>query len=263
MMLNQMGENSRLVSLYAALCMGYTVSFVVPRLGEVSRALIIKKTDNVKVDFTLISIIAERLYDMLALFVLIIINFILYNQLFLKLISIDQLMNMLPTVGFWFWFVMLFILIIVILLFRFLARKNWWRALVSRYKPVVIGLKQSSFKIQFWILTVGIWFCYYLMTYLWFFLFDETSHLTWQNALLIMTVGSFGRSIPVQGGGMGAYHFIVSRAFVIMGLSLVTGNAMAIVIHGAQAIFTLVTGVLSYGWMLYDVKMKRDNIQTN
>ena len=106
MMLNQMGENSRLTSLYASLCMGYTVSFVVPRLGEISRALIIKKTDNVKVDYTLLSIIAERLYDMFVLFVLAILNFILFNQLFLKLISIDQIMNLFPVFGFWFWFSM-------------------------------------------------------------------------------------------------------------------------------------------------------------
>lgn len=112
----------------------------------------------------------------------------------------------------------------------------------------VLLLKQKK---RFLLYTLTIWLCYFLMTFLWFYTFDETAVLGIKEAFVIMTVGSIGRSVPIQGGGMGAYHYLVSNAFAIFGISLLTGNAMAFVIHGAQLLLTFALGLVAWIWLLY------------
>ncbi len=257
LMLKEMGEVCRKRSLYAALCMGYLVSFIVPRLGEVSRALILKKTDNIKVDFTLISIVIERILDTIVLFGLLLVAVIMNGNLLLAVFDFNRnswrpLANTSS-----FYIVLLLVISAIVILLYVGIRKKVFHQLMQRYRNAIQGLRKAVLRIDFWIYTIGIWICYYLMTFLWFYLFDSSMHLTWKDAFLVMVVGSFGRSIPVQGGGMGAYHFIVSRTLVLMGLSLVTGNALAIVIHGAQAVLTFVTGTLGYLWMIYDLNKRK------
>lgn len=258
MMLNQMGEQCRKRSLYAALCMGYAVSFVVPRLGELSRALIIKRTDGVKVDYTILSIIAERLLDTFALAFLLLLSTLVYHDVLSDLVQSKEISAGFHQMGFGFWLLILAAILLVVLVIYFTMRRKWIQSVVNRYLPVTNGLKKSILIPGFWFYTGGIWICYFLMTYLWFFLFDNTSQLTWKDAFIVMVVGSVGRSVPVQGGGMGAYHFVVSKVLFLLGLSLVTGNALAIVIHGAQAAFTFVTGTIAYLWMLFDRRSAKD-----
>jgi hypothetical protein len=109
-------------------------------------------------------------------------------------------------------------------------------------------------RVKFLLLTFAIWTCYFLMTYLWLFTFSESKNLGMSAAFFVLVIGSIGRSIPIQGGGMGAYHFLVSQAFVLLGISLLTGNALAIIIHGAQAVFTFFTGIICFIWFLLQFK---------
>jgi hypothetical protein len=257
MMLESLGQVSRKRSLYASLCMGYLVSFVVPRLGEVTRALIIKRTDGVKIERTIISLIAERLLDVVMLFILFIIALVGYHRQlnnFLNQIDLGSLMNQRN----WFWIILIgaiIFLVFMTILFTSIQLRMRIIGLVRNTIPALRNLWHGMFSIRFLLYTIGIWLCYFLMTYLWFSLFDSTSFLTWKDAFIVMVIGSFGRSIPIQGGGMGAYHFLVSRMLFLLGLNLITGNALAIVIHGAQAVFTFFTGSLAYLWMLYDIRI--------
>jgi len=73
-------------------------------------------------------------------------------------------------------------------------------------------------------------------------------------AFQIMIVGSFVRSIPIQAGSAGAYHYGVSQAFILLGISSITANALAIIIHGFQTIFTFIIGSLAYMAFVYKSK---------
>lgn len=92
------------------------------------------------------------------------------------------------------------------------------------------------------------------MTYLWFFIFPESATLTPYQAFIVMVLGTIARSLPIQAGSAGAYHYVVSQALLLMGIGLSTGNALAIVIHGFQTVVTLVLGFSSYLWLLYQNK---------
>jgi len=84
------------------------------------------------------------------------------------------------------------------------------------------------------------------MTYFWFFIFEETSALTLGACLTILSVGSIGRSVPIQGGGMGAYHFLVSQVVIIYGVSESMGKTLATLIHAGQTLFTFAMGIVAF-----------------
>jgi uncharacterized membrane protein YbhN (UPF0104 family) len=85
-------------------------------------------------------------------------------------------------------------------------------------------------------------------------MFEESSKLSAYDAFLVMVLGVVARSLPIQAGSAGAYHFVVGQALLFLGVSLGTGNALAIVIHGFQTIITLVLGFSAYFWLLYKSK---------
>jgi uncharacterized membrane protein YbhN (UPF0104 family) len=127
---------------------------------------------------------------------------------------------------------------------------------LEEWKLTFLNILKIEQKFMFFLYTICIWCCYLLMTFLWFFIFDESSYLHLSDAFLVMIIGSIGRSIPIQGGGIGAYHFLVSQSLLLFGIPLLTGNALALVIHGAQSILTFITGIICYLWILVTFKHK-------
>jgi hypothetical protein len=120
---------------------------------------------------------------------------------------------------------------------------------VQLIKSTQTLLKMEN-KWMFFTYTVMIWFGFYLMTYLWFFMFKESSSLSAKDAFFVMVLGVVARTLPIQAGSAGAYHFVVSQALLFMGVNLATGNALAIIIHGFQTILTLGFGFSAYLWLL-------------
>lgn len=67
--------------LFASLCVGYLVNYAFPRLGEITRCLLLKRTARLPVDKTLITIIAERTFDTLCLLFLLLVAWATYADL--------------------------------------------------------------------------------------------------------------------------------------------------------------------------------------
>jgi uncharacterized membrane protein YbhN (UPF0104 family) len=246
--------------LFASLCVGYLVNYAFPRLGEITRCLLLKRTSRLPVDRTFITIIAERTFDTICLLILLLLAWVAYADLasvfFVRQIwnpvnqHISNSINLLIVIGVGITLLVLFI---------------WWfgnisgvkiQAKLEEWKLTFLNVIKVENKFLFLFYTIGIWCCYFLMTFLWFFTFDESSHLQLSDAFLVMVIGSIGRSIPIQGGGIGAYHFLVSQSLLLFGIPLLTGNALALVIHGAQSFLTLITGIICYLWILVVFKEK-------
>ena len=92
--------------------------------------------------------------------------------------------------------------------------------------------------------TLLIWLMYLLMTYVCFFSITETSNLRFIDGLYIMVIGGLGMIVPVQ-GGLGPYHAAVTLGIVSLGLSETTGITLAVLIHTAQSIMILITGIIA------------------
>jgi uncharacterized membrane protein YbhN (UPF0104 family) len=67
---------------------------------------------------------------------------------------------------------------------------------------------------------------------------------------MVMVLGVVARTLPIQAGSAGAYHYVVSKALIFLGISINVSNALAIIIHGFQTILTILFGLIAYIWLL-------------
>jgi uncharacterized membrane protein YbhN (UPF0104 family) len=246
--------------LFSSLSIGYAVNIATPRLGEVARCLVLKKTSNISLEQSGISVIVERAIDIVTLSIIVLLATLLKARQAATFVQQQILIPIYVKIKQMPWSYVLIIVcvvIIAVLVFRkpFL---RWWRtnSFIQLAVQSIKDIVHLQHKLRFGLYTLIIWSCYFLMTYLWFYIFDETQHLGLSEAFVIMAVGSIGRSVPIQGGGMGAYHYLVSNAFAIFGISLLMGNAMAFVIHGAQLLLTFVLGIACWIWVLIYIRNK-------
>lgn len=97
---------------------------------------------------------------------------------------------------------------------------------------------------MFLVHTLLIWALYFISTYLCFFALESTQNLGVSEGLFILVAGGLGMSAPVQ-GGIGAYHYIVSQALVLFGISQVDGITYATLVHSLQLALIIVVGLFS------------------
>ncbi len=257
MLIRATGYSAAFHNAYAALSISYFVSLVVPRLGEITRCLSLKRQHRIPFMQLLGTVIIERVVDIISLIVMLLITLLLqfehimefvkenvflpfYEGVILKIIAGNGLV----------------ILITIVLLTVIFLLVVYFRQYISEKSPKLIvkfleGLKQGIISISklerkglFFFYTILIWLGYYFMTYFWFFVFKETNVLGWGACLSIVSIGTIGRSVPIQGGGMGAYHFLVTQVVILYGVSEVFGKTLATCIHGGQLFFTFVMGLV-------------------
>ncbi len=254
-LIEPLGFKPKLGNAFLALMAGYLTSYAIPRLGEVTRVLAVSKTDQIPAKPLFGTVITERIIDISCLFLVLILaiavefdtlsNFYLreiHTELSLvlqqKAIALQTTALVLAVVG-------LSSLVAIFVYWKRLSNRKWFRKVAQFLQQIWLGIS-SVFRLKkngwFFAHTLFIWITYYLMTYLWFFSFEETSNLSWQAGLSMMVIGSFGRSLPIQGGGMGAYHYLFQQGIMLYGVSSVYGATLAIMIHGLQTLYYLFVG---------------------
>ena len=257
MLIKATGYKSNFLNAFSALSIGYFVSFVIPRLGEVTRCLSVKKHSKIPFMELLGTVIIERVVDIISLVVFLLITIILqfnqtirffnddvfqpiYNNILLKIISGNGIA-----------LVMLMVLFAVsIFLFIYFRKKlitqtpTFILQFMKGFKDGLISISKLEQKKLFIFYTFLIWTCYFFMTYFWFFIFKETAVLGWGACLTIVCIGTIGRSVPIQGAGMGAYHIIIQKVVLLYGIGGIFGKTLATLIHGGQTVFTFAMGLV-------------------
>ncbi len=245
MLIEPLGQRVSVYHCFLGIMVGYVVNLGVPRLGELTRCAVVQKNNPLPFTSLLGTVITERAVDiaclLLAFGMAVALQWQKVADLTLVFISSfwQKIYHSLPfLVGFvimvglalyWFW---------KIRLLKKTASKlaNIWSGVCS-----VLQLRRP---VLFLFLTLVVWCAYFFMTYLWFFSFKESEGLPLVAGLVFMTFGSLGRSLPIQGGGIGAYHYVFTQVALIYGISQSVGLAMATLNHGLQIIYYLVVGTL-------------------
>lgn len=271
LLIKPLGYKPSVINTFFALMAGYLANFAFPRLGEVTRCGSLNKTDKIPVDSLLGTVIAERVMDLIVLFILVFAVFLLKIQFFgefLKKNIFEPLLGRFDSFfglpGF-FWIIAAILapsLYLIYKLFReYLQKYLFFRKLSSIKKGVVTGMKTiytMKDKWEFLLHTFIMWFMYIAMTYVLFFSLDFTSHLKPIDALFLMVIGGIGMAMPVQ-GGIGAYHWIVSLGLSLYGTSREEGLIFATVSHESQAIMTILLGTVSFLFIfLYSKKASQN-----
>jgi uncharacterized membrane protein YbhN (UPF0104 family) len=243
-------------NVYHAMMVGYLANIVLPRMGEVIRCSVLRRTSGVPVEVSLGTVITERVIDVLVLGMLLgAVLLMEFNKFWSFIISLfadkyDSLAAnrevLLAVAG----IAVLLLIIFGYLLFRNLERLRQ-NALFAKVVGFVKGLLAGVFSVRklehkgtFLLHTAFTWLVYYLMDYLAFRCFPETYGLDAKAGLAVLTFGAFGMAAPVS-GGIGVFHVMVQSTLLVYGVSKEAGIAYALVVHGAQTLLMALMGSIS------------------
>ena len=230
---------------------GYLVNMAIPRAGEVARATALNRADKTPVNVLIGTILIERTIDLLMMAGLLGLAFLSASEELTALIQLTQSEsdpNAGPGIPWFMIFVGLLIASSLLAwLFRARIKTTPLYAKVRDFlKGMLEGIKavgQLPNQWAFWAHTFFIWGCYYAMVYVCFYALPFTADVTPAQGLFVMMAASLGVLIPVP-GGVGAYHYLVAMALVVLGLPYAQGLAFATIVHAAQAIMLMSSGVI-------------------
>jgi uncharacterized protein (TIRG00374 family) len=240
--LNQMGYQTTFANNFMAVSIGYLMNMTIPRSGEISRALVLKKYNNVPFDKGFGSIIAERIIDMIILLGFIIVAFFIQFDIVKKFV-LDKLplqkMILLLVVG-------IVIFIAFILLYCYSKAK-----FIIQLKLKISGLKEGLLSIvhmkrkwSYLAHTIFIWFSYIFMFYIGIFVIPETNTLSLGAVITSFVVGSI--AIAFTNSGFGSYPFLIAKILLFYNISETTGNAFGWIIWTSQMLLLVFLGVISF-----------------
>ncbi len=252
LMLNPIGYKIKTSHTFLSVMVGYMANIALPRMGEVTRCVVLKRTDGVAIPASFGTVIVERIIDLIMLVLVILFallfQFGLISSFFMGLFLKS---GHTTSTSLYLW------LTIAIVFFIGIAFAVWlgWDKIVQtslykKLKPYIgelinglMSIRKVENKFVFFITTLLIWVFYYLMSYVMIFSFPATSGLSPLAGLVILMAGGLGMSAPVQ-GGIGTYHIFVSSALLLYGIKYEDGIVYATLMHTSQIVFIIVTGSL-------------------
>ncbi len=240
--LEHLGYKPKISTNVMAVCIGYFINMSIPRSGEVSRALILKKYEDVPFDKAFGTIIAERVVDTFFLLSFIGLAFFLEFDV-LKAFVLDKIpfQKLMLILG-----IGTFMLVGIILMFRY-----------SRVKPIVVikqkisGLLDGVFSIwkmekkwAFLFHSLLIWASYFFMFYVTIFALPETSELSLSTVVISFIVG--GIAITLTNSGFGAYPFLMAEILLLYNVPETAGTAFGWLVWTSQTLMVVILGTLSF-----------------
>jgi hypothetical protein len=256
--LQALGYRPSLFRTTVALLAGTLASLVIPGAGELTRCGTLQRTDGVPLAQGIGSVVAERVIDVLTLVGLIGLTLLLeFDRVGPYIVNLlAPLGERFTTVGQAETFGILVLGAGVAgALLYWLNQKQAIRQHPLTIRLLGIGrgvgkgfmgirqLRQPSLFVALTLLTEVVLF---LITYVLFFASSQTSTLPPVAALTILTVSSVGGlAVPTQ-GGLGTYHFLVSRVLILYGMNETDGVVVATFLHAVQVGFSLLFSSLSF-----------------
>ena len=266
MLLRPLGYTPSVASAFWAVMINYIANLALPRMGEVSRCAAVLRTDAVPMPVSLGTVVTDRLVDMcsfLLVFVLALaFNFGFFRQPLQNLVGKAAGLGVLAGLG----VVVLAGLVLGYFYYQKHKDKILQNKLMASINKFFVGLwsglasiKKVRSPLNFLVHSFAIWFSYLLCMYCMLMAFGVTSMLTLNDALILLTMGSLGFIVPVQ-GGIGAYHAVVSWSLVQLGVYYATAQpqlhfsidtaqalAFATVAHAILTLVSVVAGLAGLG----------------
>jgi uncharacterized protein (TIRG00374 family) len=240
--LEHLGYKTKFHNNLMAVCVAYFMNLTIPKSGEVTRAIILKKYEDIPFDKGFGTIVAERVVDLLIFFLFVVVSFFLqFNVLkdyIVAKIPIEKLI-LIALIG-----VVLFVIFTLVWLYS-----NWKivLSLKDKFSGLVEGmtsiLKMKN-KWPFLFHSFFIWFTYLLMFYVTIFALKETSNIGMGAVIIGFVFGSL--AIGFTNGGFGAYPLLVAEIFMLYGIPDTAGTAFGWLVWTSQTVLMIFLGGLSF-----------------
>lgn len=252
-----------------AVMIGYLANFALPRLGEVSRCLSLKQTENIPFEKSFGTVITERIADLIAMIIVIILTLFLsfkdIQALLFPNFNLEENKNIL--------FIGLCISLILTIFIYLILKKKLNTLEKLKQIPIIgkfiHGISEGLFSIlklkktgKFVLLSTLIWICYYFGTFFLFKAFETINSFDGIVVLTCFTMGTVGMLIPTQ-GGIGSYHGLVASCLSFYGIAQADSFALATFFHGTQMVTVLLVGSISLIFTLFIKSPDVNNIQKN
>ena len=241
--LNHLGYQTHFYNNFCTVSVSYLVNLTVPRSGEISRAALIRKYENVPFDKAFGTIVAERFVDLMIFFLFVFISFILqFDTLYQFLVDKNvSFKTILLFIGIGF---LLFVLFLLIWIYA-----EW--NIIKKLKQKLAGLTEgmaSIFRMKnkwnYLFHSFFIWFCYLLMFYVTIFAMPETANMGFDIVVMGFIFGSL--AVGFTNGGLGAYPLSIALILSLYGISNDVGTAFGWLVWTSQTLLTIVLGLASY-----------------
>ena len=241
-LLEPLGYKPRVLNSLGALMIGYFANLALPRLGEVVKIGTISKYENIPFEQAAGTVVVDRILDLISLLVVFCLALVLSFGTFKEYFSAHA---KLPSLSQSIWLGAIAIIGLLVLFFinRWMKNTKGNNSILSKINNLRAGfldgltsLKNVSNFPLLIAYTLGIWLMYYLMTYLCFFAYEPTSHLTPIAGLVVFVFGTLGMVFPSP-GGMGSYQFLITQGLVIYGINAVDAFSFSNIVFFAINIF--------------------------
>lgn len=241
--LNHLGYETKFSNNFFTVCVSYLVNLTVPRSGEISRAALLKKYEDVPFDKAFGTIVAERIVDLLIFFLFVFIGFVsqfdkIYQFLLSENVSFQSLIiSAIVGVFLFFGFILIWIY------------AEW--QIILKLKKKLSGLVEGittvykmKDKWNYIFHSFFIWFSYLMMFYVAVFALPETSEINFDIVIMGFIFGSL--AVGFSNGGLGAYPFSIALIFSLYGITKDVGTAFGWLVWTSQTILTILLGLISY-----------------
>lgn len=241
--LNHLGYETKFSNNFFTVCVSYLVNLTVPRSGEISRAALLKKYEDVPFDKAFGTIVAERIVDLLIFLLFVFIGFIsqfekIYQFLLNENVSFQSLI-LTAIVGVFLFFG--FILIWIYAEWQIILKLK--KKLSGLVEGITTVYKMKD-KWNYIFHSFFIWFSYLMMFYVAVFALPETSEMNFDIVIMGFIFGSL--AVGFSNGGLGAYPFSIALIFSLYGITKDVGTAFGWLVWTSQTILTILLGLVSY-----------------
>lgn len=251
LLLQPLGYRIKFLNGFGAIMIGYITSLAIPRIGEVLRAGVVGRYEDIPSEKAFGTIISERVIDFLMLILVSLLAVLISYETIIDYLKKNAVLN----VGNNLRSMLLVGCVILALSATTFYFKN--QLINSALGQKIIGLVNGMFegilsifkmknRLAFIFYTIGIWLCYFAMTQTMLYALPATANLGGETAMMILLFGSLGLIVPTP-GGMGSYHFLLVEALSIFGVSKVDGFSFANLIFFSINIFgNILLGLTAY-----------------
>lgn len=261
------------VSIFGA----YALNLLVQYLGEAWRCVYVSRKEKVKLATIVGTDLGDRGSDLVMILLILLLTLCFASQEIHDFFMKYPLGRVLEAIFDKWWVYAIFLLVIVVFVW---ADKRW------RDTKFFSGFNLSArrlwqgFKVLFFMkgrwaylwLTIGIWVCYYLETYLCFYAFPFTRELLeipgsgygLVPGLVVFVFGSMSMAVP-SNGGLGPWNVAVMYALMLYGVHQTEATAYSLVVWAFQAMMIIALGLFAAGYVIVnkDKKVQAQNLPSD
>ncbi len=256
--LNSVKPDVKVKNLFAALMVGYGINSVTPKLGELTRAILIGRWEGLSRSSMFGTVILERIIDIISL------AFAILIAVLISSISLYEQFPWLELTLYISAFIIIAVLLLIYLFVRF--QEKFYNSIIKLFGKFsgslalniahIFNMLTDGFNslkgkrnyLNTVLSTIIIMAVYALTSYVGFLMLD-INEATYGMGWVIMSISAIGVIIPTP-GATGSYHTLAKSTLVLIyGFSEVIALAYAFLTHIISYMIAIVGALICFFWM--------------